>query len=99
MLTMVDNATNHVGTNVSLELFLERQPDLTGNGVTATIQGGACREDFVDVPANAISLTIDRGRRFRYSRPLTSPSSSARRRGSPARASSGHQHARRVGDD
>jgi subtilisin-like proprotein convertase family protein len=58
MLTMVDNATNHVGTNVSLEVFLERQPPLTGNGVVATIQGGACRDDFIEVPANATSLSI-----------------------------------------
>ena len=41
---MVDNTTSHVGTNISLELFLERQPDLTGpGGITATILGGACR--------------------------------------------------------
>ena len=32
MLSMVDNATNHVGTNISLEIFLERQQDLTGQG-------------------------------------------------------------------
>ena len=58
ILSMVDNATNHVGTNVGLSILLERQPPLTGNGVTATILGGACRDDFIDVPANAISLTI-----------------------------------------
>ncbi len=57
-LSMVDNATNHVGTNISLGIFLERQPDLTGNGVTATILGGACRNDYLDVPPNATSLTI-----------------------------------------
>src|ERR1019366_10013639 len=58
ILSMVDNATNHVGTNVSLGGLLERQQPLTGNGVTATIEGGPCRDDFIDVPANAISLTI-----------------------------------------
>jgi subtilisin-like proprotein convertase family protein len=58
MLTMVDNAVTHTGTNVGLEIFLERQPPLTGAGITATILGGACRDDFIDVPANAISLTI-----------------------------------------
>ncbi len=58
MLTMVDNATNHVGTNVSLGIFLERQPDLSGNGITATILPGACRNDFIEVPPNAVSLTV-----------------------------------------
>jgi subtilisin-like proprotein convertase family protein len=58
ILSMVDNATNHIGTNVGLSILLERQPPLTGNGVTATILGGACRDDFIDVPANATSLTI-----------------------------------------
>ena len=58
MLSMVDNATNHVGTNISLSILLERQPPLTGNGITTTILGGACRNDFIDVPANATSLTI-----------------------------------------
>ncbi|MGO8926542.1 MAG: S8 family serine peptidase [Limisphaerales bacterium] len=58
MLTMVDNAITHVGTNVGLEIFLERQPPLTGAGITATILGGACRDDFIDVPANAISLSV-----------------------------------------
>jgi len=58
MLTMVDNSLTHVGTNVALGIFLERQPPLTGAGITATILGGACRDDFIDVPANAISLSI-----------------------------------------
>jgi subtilisin-like proprotein convertase family protein len=58
MLTMVDNSLTHVGTNVALGIFLERQPPLTGAGITVTILGGACRDDFIDVPANAISLSI-----------------------------------------
>ncbi len=58
ILSMVDNATNHIGTNVGLSIFLERQPPLTGNGITATILGGACRDDFIDVPVNATSLSI-----------------------------------------
>ena len=58
MLTMVDNATNHIGTNIALSIFLERQEDLTGNGVIATIRAGACRNDFIEVPADAISLTV-----------------------------------------
>jgi subtilisin-like proprotein convertase family protein len=59
MLTMSDNATNHVGTNVLLELFLERQPDLTvGHGVTFTLQPGACRNDFVQVPVTATCLSV-----------------------------------------
>ena len=59
LLTMVDNATNHIGTNNSLQIFLERQQDLTGGGITVTIQGNSCRDDFIDVPPNAVSLTID----------------------------------------
>jgi subtilisin family serine protease len=59
MLSMVDNATNHVGTNIGMAIFLERQQDLTGGGITVTIQGSSCRDDFIDVPANATSLTID----------------------------------------
>ncbi len=58
MFSMVDNSLGHLGTNVGLRIFLERQPDLTGEGVTATIQGRSCRNDFIDVPANAVSLTI-----------------------------------------
>ncbi len=62
LLTMVDNATNHVGTNISLGIFLERQLDLASSGgITATILGGACREDFLDVPADAVSMTISLG--------------------------------------
>ena len=48
----------HVGTNVGLKIFLERQLPLTGSGIIATIQGNACRDDFIDVPANATSLSI-----------------------------------------
>jgi subtilisin-like proprotein convertase family protein len=58
MLGMVDNALGHVGTNVGLRIFLEHQQPLTGNGIIATIEGNACRDDFIDVPANATSLSI-----------------------------------------
>ncbi len=59
MLTMTDNATNHIGTNILMEIFLEKQPDLTvGHGVTFTLQPGACRDDFVQVPVDAISLSV-----------------------------------------
>ena len=61
-LTMVDNATNHIGTNISLGIFLELQQNLASSvGITAVILGGACREDYVDVPADAVSLTVDLG--------------------------------------
>jgi len=52
-----DNAASHVGTNHSLFIFLEKQQDLT-NGITATINPGACREDFIFVPPEATNLTI-----------------------------------------
>ena len=53
-------STNHPGTNDSLALFLERQPELT-NGIAASILPGACREDFLYVPPNAASLTVTVG--------------------------------------
>src|ERR1039458_1883338 len=58
MLGMVDNALGHLGTNVGLRIFVEHQQPLTGNGIIATIEGNACRDDFIDVPANATSLSI-----------------------------------------
>lgn len=62
ILTMVDNAVNGFGTNIALNIFLEKQQDLTAaGGITATIQGGACREDFVKLPPNATSLTVEVG--------------------------------------
>ncbi len=57
MLTMVDNALNHVGTNLDLEIFLEKENPLTG-GIVATIEPGACREDFIYVPQEATNLTV-----------------------------------------
>jgi len=58
MLSMVDNALGHVGTNVGLAIFLQRQLPLTGSGIVVTLEGNACRDDFIDVPANATSLSI-----------------------------------------
>jgi subtilisin-like proprotein convertase family protein len=60
ILTMVDNAENHIGTNVALTIFLEKQQDLT-NGITATINAGACREDFVFTPPDITKLTVTVG--------------------------------------
>ena len=60
ILTMTDNQVNNIGTNISMEIFLERQPDLTQHGgIIATIQPGGCREDYVTLPANAVSLTVE----------------------------------------
>jgi subtilisin-like proprotein convertase family protein len=62
ILTELDSAPSHVGTNNFLSMFLERQPNLAApGGITVTIQGGACREDFVDVPADAVSMTVEIG--------------------------------------
>ncbi len=55
--TMVDRQHNHLGTNLAFFVFLEKQQDLT-NGLTATIESGACREDFVIVPPDATNLTV-----------------------------------------
>jgi subtilisin-like proprotein convertase family protein len=57
LLTEVDNAAGHVGTVSNLTIWLEKQQDLT-RGVTFTLPPGACREDFVEVPADATNLTI-----------------------------------------
>ena len=62
LLTIADTATNHLGTNVSLDIFLELQQNMaSAAGITAVIEPGACRKDFVDVPADATSMTIDVG--------------------------------------
>ena len=62
ILTETDSAPSHVGTNNFLYVFLERQLPLTSpSGITVTIQGGACRSDFVDVPADAVSMTVEIG--------------------------------------
>jgi subtilisin-like proprotein convertase family protein len=57
MLTQVDNSPDHTGTNNYLFVFLEKQQDLT-NGVSATIEPGQCRRDFVEVPPEATNLTV-----------------------------------------
>jgi subtilisin-like proprotein convertase family protein len=51
-------STNQAGTEEGLWLRLEREPDLT-NGLTADVLPGACREDFVCVPASASNLTLE----------------------------------------
>jgi subtilisin-like proprotein convertase family protein len=60
MLTMVDDALGHTGTNQQLWIFLEKQQDL-GNGVTNIIRPNACVQDFIDVPIGATNLTITAG--------------------------------------
>jgi hypothetical protein len=57
MLTEVDNADTHVGTNNWLRIFLEKLQDL-GNGITVTIEPGGCRDDFIDVPIEGTNLTV-----------------------------------------
>ncbi len=58
LFTQMDGAVSHAGTNGQLKIFLERQQDLE-EGVVATIQPGACRSDFVRVPAEATNLTVE----------------------------------------
>lgn len=57
LLTYVDNAPGHVGTNQAFTVFLERQQDLE-NGITALLEPGACRVDYIDVPPDATNLTV-----------------------------------------
>jgi len=57
MLTEVDNAFTHIGTNISLQIYLERQLPLT-HGVVVDLAPGACDDEFVDVPPGASSLVV-----------------------------------------
>jgi subtilisin family serine protease/subtilisin-like proprotein convertase family protein len=57
LLTMVDNAPVHVGTNNFLWIWLEKQKDLTA-GARITIGAGECSEDFIYVPPEATNLTV-----------------------------------------
>jgi subtilisin-like proprotein convertase family protein len=57
ILSEVDNAFTHVGTNNSLSIFLEKQQDLTA-GIYVTLLPGACDNEYVDVPADATSLIV-----------------------------------------
>ena len=88
ILTMTDNQANNIGTNISLYLFLEKQPDLTApGGIIVTIQAGACREDYVKLPPNAVSLTVEAGIVTRQSAHPVLGRDSARSTAAPARAS------------
>jgi subtilisin-like proprotein convertase family protein len=57
LLTQVDNAAGHLGTNDSLFIYLERQLDLLA-GIYVTLHPGACDNEYLDVPANATNLTV-----------------------------------------
>ncbi len=57
VLSEVDNALNHVGTNNSLVIFLEKQQDLTA-GIYINLAPGACDNEYVDVPADATGLIV-----------------------------------------
>lgn len=57
LLTHVDNAPGHVGTNIGFTVFVERQQDLK-NPVIFDLESGACRVDYIDVPPEATNLTI-----------------------------------------
>jgi subtilisin-like proprotein convertase family protein len=57
MLTMVDNAPGHVGTNNVFTVWLEKQKDLL-EGETITLANNECSEDFIYVPAEATNLTV-----------------------------------------
>jgi subtilisin-like proprotein convertase family protein len=57
MLVTVDNALNHRGTNLDLSIFLEREKPLT-DGIVTTLEPGACRKDYIQVPPEATNLTL-----------------------------------------
>jgi subtilisin-like proprotein convertase family protein len=56
LLTQVDTVPGHTGTDDSLWLFLEAQPELT-NGLVASILPGACRDDSIYVAPGVTNLT------------------------------------------
>jgi subtilisin-like proprotein convertase family protein len=58
LMTYVDNAPGHIGTNENYTIFLEKQQDLE-DGITVYIEPGACRVDYIDVPPQATNLTVD----------------------------------------
>ena len=58
LLTQVDAVPGHTGTDDSLWLFLEAQPDLT-NGLAASILPGACRDDHIYAPLGVTNLTAE----------------------------------------
>ena len=57
MLTMVDNAPGHTGTNNVFTVWLEKQKDLL-TGVTVDLAPNECSEDFIFVPVEATNLTV-----------------------------------------
>lgn len=57
MLTMVDNAPGHVGTNNVFTVWLEKQQDLL-EGETLVLGNNDCSEDFIFVPPEATNLTV-----------------------------------------
>jgi subtilisin family serine protease/subtilisin-like proprotein convertase family protein len=50
-------STNRPGTNEALFLLLSKQPPLD-DAVDFVLAGGACRDDFLSVPAGAVSLEV-----------------------------------------
>jgi subtilisin-like proprotein convertase family protein len=58
LLTQTDTVPDHVGTDDSLWLFVEAQPDLT-SGLVASILPGACRDDHIYLPMGTTNLTAE----------------------------------------
>jgi len=58
LLTQADTVPGHTGTEDSLWLFLEAQPNLSG-GLAASLSPGACRDDYIHVPLGVTNLTAE----------------------------------------
>jgi subtilisin-like proprotein convertase family protein len=58
IFTQADGAVSHIGTNGPFMMFIEKQPDLE-EGIEVFIEPGACRVDYVRVPAEATNLTVE----------------------------------------
>jgi subtilisin-like proprotein convertase family protein len=57
VLSEVDNAYTHVGTNNLLQLYIEKQLDLRA-GIYVNLLPGACDNEYVQVPADATGLIV-----------------------------------------
>jgi subtilisin-like proprotein convertase family protein len=58
IFSMLDSAFAHIGTNELLQVYVEEQPDLEEQGVSATINGASCRTDYIYVSELATNLIV-----------------------------------------
>lgn len=57
IFSMLDSAITAIGTNELLQVYVEKQPDLS-DGITVDIAVGNCRTDYIYVSELATNLTV-----------------------------------------